>query len=245
MQRTSCAEKHDGLGWSAGCSYQWYDLRLGIRTNDASILPRLKAFVPPSARPSEDAEVEILVSLKVGEPPKHKGQKNYNLVYHAWDRQVRTLDLEEAVEGFGYVMAQRCAMHCLEPFFVRGAVHAIDQGWVAVHGAEVSGVFPFLGIRQNGEVILEAEKVATLAAPAAIVMLGSQFEQPQRLTPGQATVHALNLNFAPPFLTDVARCMFRLGHYFSKSPTLAVPAGTSPEAILALVSEMTSLTPSV
>lgn len=217
LQRTTCAEKHDRLGWTSGSAFLWRNLRIGLRTNEPSLLSRLESYLPGGSVRTEETGVDILVSLRVGQVAKRRGQTNYHLVYHAWDRVVRTLDLEEAVVGFRELLHERCALQCSEPLFVRGSLARTELGTVALHGRVAEQAAEFVGDLPGYISASESESFR------AVLLASQAFAEPAELTAGQAVVRALNLNLVPYFLADAAGCMHRLSAYFSKARIYGVP----------------------
>jgi len=121
-QRTPCADKNDRLGWKDGFSLELEGISFGVRSNDVEMLPQLRSYFPAHARSSDRREVEVLLSLIKGGATARKGVLNYHLVYDAWDRLVRTHDLEVALKVFTQTISSRVATWSHEKLYVLGSV---------------------------------------------------------------------------------------------------------------------------
>ncbi|MBI3925855.1 MAG: hypothetical protein HY319_09970 [Armatimonadetes bacterium] len=121
--RTSCQAKNDKLGWKDGLAAEVFGLTIGIRTDRASLFPRLKESLPPGWKPSDAEQTDILLSFKAGGATQRKGVRNYYIVYTGWTTVVRTLNEEEALIGFDRLVEVELAAASRELTFVRaGAV---------------------------------------------------------------------------------------------------------------------------
>lgn len=135
-QRPSCADKNDALGWTSGFSIDFQGLKLGVRTNENSLLERLRSFVPREASPTDQADVDILLSLLVGEESRRRGIRNLHIVYDAWVRQVRTQDLEEALSVVKSTLRLRLATFTTQSLFVSATLMSWkDRGVVILGGS--------------------------------------------------------------------------------------------------------------
>src|SRR5438270_9271311 len=103
--------KIDRLGWAAGLSFNCYGVRLGVRVNDAAILGRIPACLPPGWKPARSPIVDGLYSVVSGGESVDSRTRRYNLVYAGAARVARTMDLEET---FG---ALRSSLHTSLPHF--------------------------------------------------------------------------------------------------------------------------------
>jgi len=90
-------ERIDRLGWVAGISIRVCGLRLGVRVNDASVMPQIIERLPPGWAP-ESGYVEMLYSLFVGGKELRGKVRRFNLTYMDSGRLARTLDLEVALD---------------------------------------------------------------------------------------------------------------------------------------------------
>src|SRR5512145_597502 len=92
-------QKIDRLGWAAGLSFVSYGRRIGVRVNDARVLARIEALLPPGWKKAPSPVVGRLYSLFVaGESPR-PGVRRLHLAYANSLRIARTSDLEAALEA--------------------------------------------------------------------------------------------------------------------------------------------------
>jgi hypothetical protein len=117
-------QKIDRLGWAAGVSALTFGLRLGVRTNDATIVERLEKAMPPGWRRAESPFADILYSLRVGAAPEGR-VRNYHLLYFGMERLARTMDLDFALNVFEEHLQPRIALLASKFVFV----HAGVVGW--------------------------------------------------------------------------------------------------------------------
>ena len=118
-------QKIDRLGWATGISIHAYGRRLGIRTNDPTVLERVEEVLPPGWEPCFSPLVDHLFSLRVGGLTAGARTKNYHLLYGGFTRHARSLDLDEvlrALESHLHVYVGEYASN-------RVFVHAGVVGW--------------------------------------------------------------------------------------------------------------------
>lgn len=92
----------DRLGWAAGFSFSFLDLRIGFRTNSPESLEELKSRVLlPAWSPTGGAMVDHLFSIRVGRPVGRRGQRHKHVLYFggnvvvgstSWDRLLCVLE---------------------------------------------------------------------------------------------------------------------------------------------------------
>ena len=131
--------KVDRLGWAAGFAFESYGRRVGVRTNRAEELERVKAQLPPGWKPSRSKTVERLYSLVFGGESNRKGVRRFNLLYEDSERVERTHDAELMLGAFG----SRLRLFVAEWARRRVFVHAGVVGWrgraVLVPGKSLAG----------------------------------------------------------------------------------------------------------
>ena len=99
--RSSCAEKHDKLGWTCGFSFEVGAETFGVRTNSAELLEQLREELPVGSFTwCDQQDVSTLISFKLGGESTRPGTKHYHLVYRDWTRVERTLELPLAMYAF-------------------------------------------------------------------------------------------------------------------------------------------------
>lgn len=117
--------KVDRLGWAAGLAFESYGRRVGVRTNRAEELERLKSQLPPGWKPSRAAAVERLYSLVFGGPEERRGARRFHLLYEDSERVERTHDEGVLLGAFG----SRLRLFVAEWARRRVFVHAGVVGW--------------------------------------------------------------------------------------------------------------------
>lgn len=113
----------DRLGWTAGLAIQPFGLRLGIRTNDAAMLERVRRECLPAdwqVTTNGPPQVDFLYSLYVGPPTRTRSTKNFHLLYASANRIARTLDLDAAVRALRERLLEDLAWSCGNHVLLRG-----------------------------------------------------------------------------------------------------------------------------
>jgi hypothetical protein len=117
--------KLDRLGWAAGIAITVYGVRVGVRVNDASVLSRLEASLPPTWKPVSSPRVDILYSLVVGGAGSRPGLRRFSLLYANAGRVARSLDRQDVVDAF----ESSVHLHVAEVAPRRLFVHSGVVGW--------------------------------------------------------------------------------------------------------------------
>src|ERR1051326_5441095 len=117
--------KIDRLGWTDGIAFESYGLKIGIRTNDAGALDRVRACLPPGTRPLAGPYVDYLMSVRLGGARARANVRNYHLLYAGLQRQARTLDLDDLFQTLENELALFIAEFARKRLFV----HAGVVGW--------------------------------------------------------------------------------------------------------------------
>ncbi len=92
-------EKLDHLGWVVGMSGECHGLRVGIRSNDPSVLNRVREILPPGWLSLQTDEVDLLYSFRSAESTTRAGLRSFHLVYCGTLQVMRTLAFEDALYG--------------------------------------------------------------------------------------------------------------------------------------------------
>ena len=129
----------DRLGWAAGFTFESYGLRLGIRVNDPSVLPRIVDRLPPGWKPARSSNPREIYSLFVGGPGARPGVKRYHLVYQGPTRVSRTHDLDEAIEALESDLRLYVAMWAKQRVFVHAGVVEWQGRALVLPGPTYSG----------------------------------------------------------------------------------------------------------
>jgi hypothetical protein len=90
-------QKLDRLGWADGVSIHTYGRRVGVRTNDPSVLDRVRGVLPPGWEPCFSPLVDHLFSLHVGGTTPNSRRRDYHLLYGGFTQLARTTDLNEVL----------------------------------------------------------------------------------------------------------------------------------------------------
>jgi hypothetical protein len=112
--------------------------------SDAAILDRLPEFLPPGARPSPAAFVDMLYSIVVGGEGPVRGMRRYHVLYGDGTRMLRTHDLDQALAALAASARQYVAVWAPRRVFVRAEV-------VAWHGRAI--LFPGAGVRGGSRLV--------------------------------------------------------------------------------------------
>src|SRR5512132_3127317 len=90
--------KVDRLGWAAGLSVACDGARLGVRTNDPALLPRIAERMPARAKPIAGPVVSEVFSVLAGGVDTGRVRR-FHLLYVDSLRAVRSLDLDDVLTG--------------------------------------------------------------------------------------------------------------------------------------------------
>jgi hypothetical protein len=118
-------QKIDRLGWAEGISIHAYGRRIGVRTNEPSVLDRIEDLLPPGWEPGVSPLVDHLFSLRVGKASPRSRVKNYHLLYGGFTLHARSLDLEEVLRA----LESRMHLYVGEYASNRVFIHAGVVGW--------------------------------------------------------------------------------------------------------------------
>lgn len=119
-------EKLNRLGWADGLTFEAYGLHLGIRTNEPAIVPGLESLLPFGWTPSNELEVDHLLSVRVGDEPGSGRRVRRKHLVHSDSTQIATSrELDQALD------ALRRELHLLVGEFAHEHVfvHAGVVGW--------------------------------------------------------------------------------------------------------------------
>jgi hypothetical protein len=130
--------KIDRLGWTAGFSFTSYGVRVGVRANDASILPSLRAYLPPDWKPARWRVVERLYSLRVGGQTSAR-VRHFNLLYSDIVRIARSHDLNEVLGEFEKEAQLFVAGSARRRLFIQAGVVGWRGRAIIIPGQSLSG----------------------------------------------------------------------------------------------------------
>jgi hypothetical protein len=118
-------DKLDRLGWVAGLTFTAYGVRVGVRTNDPSILDRVRSALPPGSRGSSVRRVDRLFSLTVGGHDAARNLRRFHLLYAEAEQLVRSHELDDVMAA----LETDLQLHVAEFAPRRVFVHAGVVGW--------------------------------------------------------------------------------------------------------------------
>lgn len=214
-ERSSCADKHDTLKWTCGFSVSAEGFRIqvegieraaliGVRTNDAGLLPVLRSFLPPHWQEVEVEEVDLLYSFLAGGEGQRRGVRNYNLSYVNCTMMGRELDPDQALSGFRLLMYVQTLykLPILEKsVIVRASLAGDSRRIVALVAEQEPGetwksnlqktglkplTCPYLLLDKDGQLVEPFARIMGLPGPLTdIVFIASE---PSSFTPGQGVL---------------------------------------------------------
>ncbi|MEM7031764.1 MAG: hypothetical protein AAF629_19575 [Chloroflexota bacterium] len=120
-------------------SIKAYGRNIGIRVSDEAVLSQLVQVFPPGWEVSDQEEVEMLYSFKVGGAGKRKGVRHYNLLYAGSGQLVRTHDMDEVFDTLRQHLSFLVATSSTEGFFIHGGVVGWQDQAIVILGPEGSG----------------------------------------------------------------------------------------------------------
>lgn len=132
-------QKVDRLGWVAGFTLKSYGVRIGVRSNDASILDRVREYLPSGWQNSTAPLVDRVYSILVGGAGPRASVRRFSLLYGDHERIARSINLDhvfERLEADVRLFVGEFARH-------RVFVHAGVVGWkgsaIVIPGRSYSG----------------------------------------------------------------------------------------------------------
>lgn len=132
-------KKVDRLGWAVGFSLKSYGVRIGIRSNDASVLDRVCRHLPHDWETTSSSVVDRVYSILVGGAGPRANVRRFSLLYGDHLQLARSVDLEVVLERFESdlrLFVAELAKH-------RVFVHAGVVGWkgkaIVIPGRSYSG----------------------------------------------------------------------------------------------------------
>lgn len=131
--------KIDRLGWADGMSFTSYGVRLGVRVNDAAILPDLIARLPPGSKPASSTVVDHLYSI-IGSSAK-PGSKVRRLSLGYWNllRIARAREFDDVLEAFESHVQLTVAEFAPRHVFVHAGVVGWQDRAILIPGVSHSG----------------------------------------------------------------------------------------------------------
>ena len=132
-------QKVDRLGWVVGFSLRAYGMRIGIRSNDPSVLARIVDTLPGEWEKVDLDVVDRLYSLLAGNSPPGARLRRFNLLYADHVRIARSLEIDQILSTFDSNLRMFIAEFARSRVFV----HAGVVGWkgkaIVIPGQSFSG----------------------------------------------------------------------------------------------------------
>jgi len=132
-------EKIDRLGWAAGFSFVAYVRRIGVRSNDPSMLDKVRPVLPYGSRPVSGGTVERMYSIIAGGGDAGAKVRRFNVLYGDWDRIARTMDLGELLEALEVNMRMFAAEFARRRIFIHAGVVGVRGQAILIPGRSFTG----------------------------------------------------------------------------------------------------------
>ena len=131
--------------WTAGLAFVSHGSRVGIRTNDASLVERLPSVLPPGSVQSTSPLVNELYSLIAGSTRAGARVRHYNLLYAGSTQAARTLDLDETFRVLREYLHFGVAVQSPRRLFVRASVVGWNDRALVVAGDDAVRIASVVG----------------------------------------------------------------------------------------------------
>ncbi len=132
-------DKLDRLVWADGMTFISYGVRVGVRVNDAAILPDVIARLPPAWKPSPASVVDHLYSLIGGGAKEDSKVRRLNLAYWNLLRIARSPKFDEVLDAFESHVQLTVAEHAPRRVFVHAGVVGWNGRAIVIPGLSHSG----------------------------------------------------------------------------------------------------------
>ncbi|MEP6495518.1 MAG: hypothetical protein ABJF01_22715 [bacterium] len=132
-------KKLDRLPWIDGFVVTGYGVRVGVRVDDAALLPLLRERLPPGARISTLGVVDRMLSVRQGRPSTRPGIRNYKLLYADHVVAVRSHDLDDVFESYDTHVQIAMAQYARPKLFVHAGVVAWKGRAILLPGSSRAG----------------------------------------------------------------------------------------------------------
>ncbi|HEY6231421.1 MAG TPA: hypothetical protein VIW64_09155 [Pyrinomonadaceae bacterium] len=131
--------KVDGLGWTTGFALKSYGVRIGIRSNDAAALERVRRHLPSEWQTTTSCLVDRVYSILVGNPDSRATAKRLHSVYGDEARLARSPDLDSVFEIFESDLRLFVAELATHRVFVHAGVVGWKGQGIVIPGRSYSG----------------------------------------------------------------------------------------------------------
>lgn len=125
------AENINRLDWKAGFSFLTYGVCVGVRVQDASILPYISAHLPPKWKRTQTNAVDRLYSIS--------SNQGTNILYSDYDELARAPSLEQLFETFESNLQLYVAEMSPHKVFIHAGVVGWGERAILIPGRSMSG----------------------------------------------------------------------------------------------------------
>jgi hypothetical protein len=132
-------DKLDRLVWAEGVSFISHGVRIGLRVNDAAILPEVLERLPPGWKPSPAKVVDHLYSLIGGGANADAKVRRLNLAYWNLLRIARSRKFDDVLDIFESHVQLTVAEHAPRRVFVHAGVVGWNGRAIVIPGLSQSG----------------------------------------------------------------------------------------------------------
>jgi len=140
QQATSAPmKKVDSLGWTTGFALKSYGVRIGIRSNDAAALERVRLHLPSEWQNTTSSLVDRVYSILIGNPDSRASVKRLHSLYGDEARLARSLDLDGVFETFESDLRLFVAELATHRVFVHAGVVGWKGQGIVIPGRSYSG----------------------------------------------------------------------------------------------------------
>lgn len=129
----------DRLGWTNGISFVCHGVKVGVRTNNAKALKRIKECLPIGWKPASSPVVNHLYSLFVGVDAPPPNFHRHHQLFNGKVRLIRTLDKEDVFVLFESMVRLTVAEYTKRRVFVHAGVVGWNGQAIVIPGQSHSG----------------------------------------------------------------------------------------------------------
>ncbi len=132
-------QKLDRPGWADGISVHAYGRRIGVRTNEPTVLPRVQELLPPGWEPCGSPLVDHLFSLRVGGAVPRSRLRNFHLLYGGFTLLARSHSLDAVLRALESHLHRYVAEYASNRVFVHAGVVSWRDRAIVLPGASGAG----------------------------------------------------------------------------------------------------------
>lgn len=136
---SASAQRLDRLSWSAGISVRSYGVRIGIRTNEPTILESVLEHLPPGWEPSSSPWVDELFSLRIVDAGPETVPGSVHQLYQGGKRIADKLNLDDLLDRLESQLRIAVAVQSRSWLFVHAGVVSWGEQGIVIPGRSMSG----------------------------------------------------------------------------------------------------------